>query len=149
MTSVLVLSLNLFSALLHRSELRGNDRRLVVVSDSQFLLLGLTFGIVLATQPLIVLVLLMNFEFAGHITKISQMPIILVPLHFDRDPLSHQPSCQRSVVIRPFITSDFMTGIAAVPGKHIAEEVCVHIVYRELHSFPGNATYKDCSHCVI
>lgn len=51
------------------------------------------------------------------------MPIILVPLHFDRDPLSHQPSCQRSVVFRPFVTSDFMTGIAAIPGKHIAEEV--------------------------
>lgn len=51
------------------------------------------------------------------------MPIILTPLHFDRDPLQKQPSCQRSVVIRTFITSDFMTGIAATPGNEIPEEV--------------------------
>ncbi|MEQ2164198.1 hypothetical protein GOODEAATRI_004140 [Goodea atripinnis] len=34
-----------------------------------------------------------------------------------------QPSCRRSVVVRTFITSDFMTGIAAMPGNHIPEEV--------------------------
>jgi len=51
------------------------------------------------------------------------MPIILTPLHFDRDPLQKQPSCQRSVVIRTFITSDFMTGIAATPGNEVPEEV--------------------------
>jgi GMP synthase (glutamine-hydrolysing) len=51
------------------------------------------------------------------------MPVILVPLHFDRDPTSHLPSCQRSVVIRTFITNDFMTGIPAEPGKHIKTEV--------------------------
>lgn len=51
------------------------------------------------------------------------MPIILTPLHFDRDPLQKQPSCRRSVVIRTFITSDFMTGIPATPGNHIPEEV--------------------------
>lgn len=51
------------------------------------------------------------------------MPIILTPLHFDRDPLQKQPSCRRSVVIRTFITSDFMTGIPAMPGNHIPEEV--------------------------
>lgn len=51
------------------------------------------------------------------------MPIILTPLHFDRDPLQKQPSCRRSVVIRTFITSDFMTGVPATPGSHIPEEV--------------------------
>lgn len=74
---------------------------------------------------------------SGHITQISQMPIILIPLHFDRDPLSHQPSCQRSVVIRPFITSDFMTGIAAVPGKHIAEETVNKMVHEIKTAVPG------------
>lgn len=73
---------------------------------------------------------------SGFITKISQMPIILVPLHFDRDPLSHQPSCQRSIVIRPFITSDFMTGIAAVPGKHLPEEV-VNKMVQAVKTVPG------------
>lgn len=52
---------------------------------------------------------------------ISQMPIVLIPIHFDRDPQQRPviPSCQRSVVIRTFITSDFMTGIPATPGKHL------------------------------
>ena len=60
---------------------------------------------------------------AGYSSKISQMPIILTPLHFDRDALQKQPSCRRSVVIRTFITSDFMTGIPATPGNQIPEEV--------------------------
>lgn len=51
------------------------------------------------------------------------MPVILTPLHFDRDPLQKQPSCQRSVVIRTFITSDFMTGVPATPGSDIPVEV--------------------------
>ncbi|VEL26030.1 unnamed protein product [Protopolystoma xenopodis] len=57
-------------------------------------------------------------------SRISQMPIILVPLHFDRDAqLVAAPSVLRSVVLRPFITSDFMTGTPAIPGVHIPEEV--------------------------
>lgn len=55
--------------------------------------------------------------------KLSQMPIIIVPIHFDRDPINRLPSCQRSIAIRTFITNDFMTGIPAVPGKHIPLEV--------------------------
>ena len=51
------------------------------------------------------------------------MPIVLIPVHFDRDPIDHIPSCQRSVVIRTFITNDFMTGVPAIPGKHIPVEV--------------------------
>jgi GMP synthase (glutamine-hydrolysing) len=60
---------------------------------------------------------------SGYAKKLSQMPIVLTPLHFDRDPSLHLPSCQHTAVIRTFITSDFMTGIAAVPGKHLPEEV--------------------------
>lgn len=49
------------------------------------------------------------------------MPVVLLPLHFDRDPQQRPlpPSCQRSVVIRTFITTDFMTGIPATPGQHL------------------------------
>lgn len=65
---------------------------------------------------------------SGYYNKVSQMPIILVPLHFDRDSFKHEPSCQRSIVIRTFITNDFMTGIPAEPGKHIKEEVITDIV---------------------
>lgn len=44
------------------------------------------------------------------------MPVVLVPLHFDRDPFDRKPSCQRSIVLRPFVTNDFMTGVPVVPG---------------------------------
>ena len=67
--------------------------------------------------------ILILFFLSGYSKKISQMPVILTPLHFDRDPLQKQPSCRRSVVVRTFITSDFMTGIPATPGNHIPEEV--------------------------
>ncbi|KAJ8271133.1 hypothetical protein GJAV_G00123140 [Gymnothorax javanicus] len=73
---------------------------------------------------------------SGYSGKISQMPIVLTPLHFDRDSLQKQPSCQRSVVIRTFITSDFMTGIPATPGNQIPEEVVMKMV-TEIRKVPG------------
>lgn len=45
------------------------------------------------------------------------MPVVLVPLHFDRDPVDRKPSAQRSVVLRPFVTNDFMTGVPVIPGS--------------------------------
>ena len=69
-------------------------------------------------------VLLMFSFFIDIVSCISQMPIVLVPVHFDRAVENKiQPSCQRSIVIRTFITSDFMTGIAAVPGQDIPTKV--------------------------
>lgn len=55
----------------------------------------------------------------GCMGAISQMPVVLIPVHFDRDAASRIPSCQRSVVLRPFVTNDFMTGTPAVPGKEL------------------------------
>lgn len=54
---------------------------------------------------------------AGLYRKISQMPVVLIPVHFDRDPTNRTPSCSRSIVLRPFLTSDFMTGVPAIPGS--------------------------------
>ena len=51
------------------------------------------------------------------------MPIVLIPIHFDRSNIERTTSFQRSVVIRPFITQDFMTGVPAIPGKDISLEV--------------------------
>lgn len=45
------------------------------------------------------------------------MPVVLIPLHFDRDPVDRKPSAQRSIVLRPFLTSDFMTGMPVMPGS--------------------------------
>lgn len=53
---------------------------------------------------------------------VAQMPVILIPIHFDRDYVlgcNREPSVQRSVVIRTFITEDFMTGVPAIPDRHI------------------------------
>lgn len=80
------------------------------------------------------------------------MPVILTPLHFDRDPLQKQPSCQRSVVIRTFITSDFMTGVPATPGSEIPVEVIwvffsnVHFQY---HTFYNLVTGTGCDNVDI
>lgn len=64
---------------------------------------------------------------AGCMRKVSQMPVVLIPVHFDRDtaPIqqNREPSVQRSIVVRPFITNDFMTGEAAIPGQHLPLEV--------------------------
>lgn len=51
------------------------------------------------------------------------MPVVMVPVHFDRDPNDRKQSCLRSFVLRPFLTSDFMTGLAALPGRDLPEEV--------------------------
>ena len=64
------------------------------------------------------------------------MPVVLLPLHFDRDPITRDPSCQRSVVVRPFITRDFMTGVAARPGKDLPEDL-VNEMVQELKKVPG------------
>ncbi|XP_052760059.1 GMP synthase [glutamine-hydrolyzing]-like [Mya arenaria] len=68
--------------------------------------------------------------------KLSQMPVVLVPLHFDRDPTQHKPSCQRSVVIRTFMTHDFMTGVPAQPDKHLPLSVIEDMV-RVVQEVPG------------
>lgn len=64
--------------------------------------------------------------------SLSQMPVVLIPVHFDRDPLSRIPSCQRSVVIRTFITNDFMTGVPATIDKEIPEHVSGSFYYHSI-----------------
>jgi len=67
---------------------------------------------------------------------VAQMPVILIPVHFDRDVVSRQPSSQRSIVIRTFITEDFMTGIPAVPNKQIPLEIFKEMV-RQIQTVNG------------
>lgn len=62
--------------------------------------------------------------------RIQQMPVILIPVHFDRDPRTAPVSYQHSIVVRPFITSDFMTGVPAVPGKDIPEATVLEMARR-------------------
>jgi len=60
---------------------------------------------------------------SGYVNSLSQMPIVLIPVHFDRDQVSRIPSCQRSVVLRPFVSHDFMTGLPAIPGRELPIDV--------------------------
>ncbi len=48
---------------------------------------------------------------------------VLLPVHFDRSVIERQPSFQRSVVLRPFKSQDFMTGVPGLPGVDIPNEV--------------------------
>uniref|UniRef100_A0A1I7VX56 GMP synthase (glutamine-hydrolyzing) n=1 Tax=Loa loa TaxID=7209 RepID=A0A1I7VX56_LOALO len=68
--------------------------------------------------------------------KIQQMPVVMIPVHFDRDPLERRASTLRSFVLRPFITNDFMTGVAALPGKDIPEQNVLEIVRRITERVP-------------
>ena len=60
---------------------------------------------------------------SGCYRSLAQMPVVLIPIHFDRDSTQRMPSCQRSIVLRPFVSSDFMTGVPGVPDVHIPHQV--------------------------
>ncbi|UYV82071.1 GMPS [Cordylochernes scorpioides] len=75
-------------------------------------------------------------ESTGCTKLLAQMPVVLIPIHFDRDVVSRQPSCQHSVVIRTFITQDFMTGIPATPNVHLPLEVVKRMV-ADMSNVPG------------
>ncbi|XP_008216297.1 GMP synthase [glutamine-hydrolyzing] [Nasonia vitripennis] len=68
--------------------------------------------------------------------SISQMPVVLIPIHFDRDYASRAPPCQRSIVLRPFVSRDFMTGTPAIPGNELPMHVIKKMV-SEISSVPG------------
>ncbi len=61
---------------------------------------------------------------------ISQVPVVLFPVPFGT-------SGNRSIGIRTIITRDFMTGIPALPGKHIPVEAVQEMVDRILSEVPG------------
>src|SRR4051812_5814376 len=75
----------------------------------------------------------------GAYNSISQMPVVLIPIEFDRESheeindssTSHRSimnSSQHSIVLRTFVTKDFMTGRPAVPGEtfplEMLDEIC-------------------------
>ncbi|KAM7351414.1 GMP synthase burgundy isoform 1-T1 [Cochliomyia hominivorax] len=73
----------------------------------------------------------------GHYREISQMPVVLIPVHFDRDPTNRTPSCSRSIVLRPFLTSDFMTGVPAIPGSEQLPITVLDNMVQEISKLDG------------
>jgi len=65
---------------------------------------------------------------SGCTKNVSQMPVVLLPLHVDRSPLKPVPSSARAIALRPFITDDFMTGQFAIPGRDIPLDVVQKMV---------------------
>ncbi len=63
-------------------------------------------------------------------SHISQLPVILFPVDFGK-------IGQRSIALRPFITPDFMTGLAALPNKDIPEAVIMNLVAKLTSQVPG------------
>ena len=68
----------------------------------------------------------------GLMPNISQMPVISFPVHFGI-------AGARSIALRPFITPDFMTGVAAQPGRHLPEHSVLEMVARIRSEVPGIA----------
>eukprot|EP00053_Salpingoeca_punica_P013825 m.125252 g.125252 ORF g.125252 m.125252 type:complete len:665 (-) comp16314_c1_seq3:1229-3223(-) len=52
----------------------------------------------------------------GLTISISQVPVVLVPVDLNADQTQAGPTSNRSIVIRTFLTNDFMTGVPARPG---------------------------------
>lgn len=75
---------------------------------------------------------------------ISQMPVVLIPIEFDYDEneekineSSMTNSTQHSVVLRTFLTKDFMTGRPAVPGETFPTEMLDEICQTIINNVPG------------
>lgn len=62
--------------------------------------------------------------------SISQVPVILIPVDFDG-------GNKHSIVIRTFITNDFMTGLAANPGEEMPTNVLKTMVEQILQRTPN------------
>lgn len=74
---------------------------------------------------------------SGYGKNIAQMPVVLIPVHFDRDTATRMPSCQRSIVLRPFLTADFMTGLPAVPNTDMLPLDVVERMVKEVLTVAG------------
>ncbi|KAK4006870.1 hypothetical protein OUZ56_012025 [Daphnia magna] len=65
---------------------------------------------------------------SGYNKKLAQMALVLIPFHFYHDSSQRIPSCQRSVVVRPFLSQDFLTGLHAIPDTHLPQEIVDRMV---------------------
>lgn len=74
---------------------------------------------------------------SGYSQHIAQMPVVLLPVHLERDAAARAPSCQRCVALRPFLSTDFMTGLPAVPGTDKMPQDVVDRMVKEVLSVPG------------
>jgi GMP synthase (glutamine-hydrolysing) len=72
---------------------------------------------------------LRTYDLMAHV---SQLPVVLFPVDFG-------VAGARSIALRPFMTPDFMTGLAAKPGSDLPMIAIEDIVQRILNEVPGIA----------
>lgn len=65
----------------------------------------------------------------GLVRRLSQVPVVLVPVGFERDG-------GFSIVVRTFITNDFMTGVPALPGSEYMPLEVLEAMVTELQALP-------------
>lgn len=76
---------------------------------------------------------------ADCLQTVAQVPVISIPVSFGA-------AGGRSIVLRPFVTNDFMTGVPAFPGNHIPEQVIQKIAERILAEVPDiSRVLYDCT----
>eukprot|EP01134_Creolimax_fragrantissima_P007486 CFRG7486T1 len=73
------------------------------------------------------------------VRTLSQVPVISFPIDFDSEDKNKAgvDTKKRSIAIRTFITSDFMTGVPATPGVQIPVKVLNEMVDRIMASVDG------------
>jgi GMP synthase (glutamine-hydrolysing) len=75
--------------------------------------------------------------------SISQMPVVLIPIEFDRQShINDQESTTNrlhwhSIVLRTFLTKDFMTGRPALPGETFPIEMLDEMRQTIITNVPG------------
>ena len=72
--------------------------------------------------------------------RIQQMPVVLIPVQFNAIRRENLVSGTfvHSIVLRPFVTNDFMTGQNALPGRDLPENVRFFISKANLHNQKTN-----------
>lgn len=64
------------------------------------------------------------------VKKLSQVPVVLIPLGFEKGSTAH------SVVIRTFLTNDFMTGTPATPGSEYLPHEALEAMVTDVQRLP-------------
>ena len=92
---------------------------------------------------------------SGTVNSLCEMPVVLIPAPSDRDQMSRIPSCQLSILLSPFCSHDFMTGVPAIPSWELPVDVsstgCTISVVRctylcVLHRDLTGSCYITCMH---
>lgn len=68
--------------------------------------------------------------------KFSQVPIILIPVQLGK-------KTGHTVVIRTFLTNDFMTGVPAIPNIHFDENILFEIANHIVSTYPVSTVLYD------